>query len=74
MTKTSVQRMPSRRSSLSFLLVATGFATTLACGLVDDDDKGDKDTDTESAALEPAGPGGTAPNGLASRRECRTGA
>jgi hypothetical protein len=65
MTKTSVQRMPSRRSSLSFLLVATGFAATLACGLVDDDDKGDEDTDTDSAALEPAGPGGTAPNGLA---------
>lgn len=69
MTKTSFDRMPSRRSSLSFLLVATGFAATLACGLTDDDDKGDKAQDstdnTDTAALEPAGPGGNTPNGLA---------
>lgn len=69
MTKTSAIRMPSRRSSLTFLLAATGFAATLACGLADDDDKGDKaqdstdQTDT-TAALEPGGPGGNTPNGL----------
>jgi hypothetical protein len=66
MTKTSAHRMPSRRSSLSFLLVATGFAATLACGLADDDKKGDKAQDnTDTAALEPGGPGGNTPNGLA---------
>jgi hypothetical protein len=68
MTKTSFARMSSRRSSLSFLLVATGFAATLACGLTDDDDKGDQAQDgaekTGTAALEPS-PGGNAPNGLA---------
>ena len=66
MTKTSVYRMPSRRSSLSFSLLATGFAATLACGLADDD-KGDKaqDDSTDTAALEPGGPGGNTPNGLA---------
>jgi hypothetical protein len=68
MTKTSFDRMPSRRSSLSLLLVATSFAATLACGLTDDDDKGDKAQDadeTDTAALEPGGPGGNTPNGLA---------
>jgi len=68
MTKTSAHRMPSRRSSLSFLLVATGFAATLACGLADDDKKDDKAQDvdnTNTAALEPGGPGGSTPNGLA---------
>jgi hypothetical protein len=66
MTKTSFDRMPSRRSSLSCLLVATGFAATLACGLADDDKKGDNAQDSSgTATLEPGGPGGNTPNGLA---------
>jgi hypothetical protein len=60
----SRDRMTSQRSSLAFLLAATGFAALLACG--NDDSKSDTATeDSTSAALEPAAPGGPTPNGLA---------
>jgi hypothetical protein len=63
--RTSRDRMTSQRSSLAFLLAATGFAATLACGLSDDGDKANNADDTANAALEPATPGGPTPNGLA---------
>ena len=61
----SRDRMTSQRSSLAFLLAATGFAATLACGSDDKKDTATDDATTAPAALEPAAPGGPAPNGLA---------